>query len=139
MYLLDTNVVSELRRPDRAERRVRAWAEGIAEGEFHLSVITILEIERGILRLARRDEEQARQLRGWLEGGVLAGFADRIVPVTLEIARRSAALHVPDPVPERDALIAATALVHRMTVVTRNVGDFGRTGVEVLNPWEAGG
>lgn len=139
MYLLDTNVVSELRRADRAERRVRAWAEGVAESEFHLSVITILEIERGILLLARRDEEQARTLRAWLEGDVLASFAERVVPVTLEIARRCAAFHVPDPMPERDALIAATALVHRMTVVTRNTADFERTGVAVLNPWEAAG
>jgi hypothetical protein len=139
MYLLDTNVVSELRRLERAEPRVRAWAEGLAAGEFHLSVITILEIERGILLVARRDKEQARQLRAWLEGDVLAGFAERIVPVSLEIARRSAVLHVPDPMPERDALIAATALVHRMTVVTRNTADFERTGVAMLNPWQAAG
>jgi hypothetical protein len=135
MYLLDTNVVSELRRLDRAQPQVRAWAERTPGSGFYLSVVTILEVERGILLLARRDEEQAEQLRVWLEGDLLAGFEQRILPVDVPVVRRCAALHVPDRRPERDAMIAATALVHGLIVVTRNVADFERTGVKLLNPW----
>jgi hypothetical protein len=139
MYLLDTNVVSELRKGARADASVRAWAAAVPAATFFLSVVTLLEIERGILLMERRDAEQAKQLRRWLEGQILPDFGDRILPVDAAVARRCAALHVPDPLPAGDALIAATALVHALTVVTRNVGDFERTGAAVLNPWQAEG
>jgi predicted nucleic acid-binding protein len=98
-------------------------------------VITSLELELGTLLAERRDRSRGKILRAWLDDHVLPAFADRILPVDTAVARRSAALHVPDPRPIRDALIAATALVHGMTVVTRNVSDFESTGARVVNPW----
>ena len=138
MYVLDTNVVSELRKAKdgRADRHVVAWAVGIAPSALFLSVITIVEIELGVLRIERRDATQGAVLRSWLSDRVLPAFADRVLPIDTDVARRCAALHVPDPQTERDALIAATALVHGMTVVTRNVADFATTGVPVINPWQ---
>ena len=136
MYLLDTNVISELRRPDRAEENVRRWSRRIAAAELYLSAITVMEIELGILLVERRDPAQAAILRTWLEQGVLVNFSDRILAIDLPVARRCAALHVPDPRSERDAMIAATALVHGMTVVTRNTSDFAATGVSLLDPWQ---
>ncbi|HEY0033981.1 MAG TPA: type II toxin-antitoxin system VapC family toxin [Devosia sp.] len=135
MYLLDTNVVSELRRPAKAAAKVRDWAAGAPGGSFHLSVVTILEIQTGILLVGRRDEAQARSLQAWLDDDLLLQFDGRILAIDTDVARRCAALHVPDKRPERDALIAATALVHGLTVVTRNVRDFEATGVKLLNPW----
>lgn len=136
MYLLDTNVLSELRRPDRADENVRRWSRQIAAAELYLSAITVMEIELGILLVGQRDPAQAALLRAWLEQGVLVNFSDRILAVDLPVARRCAALHVPDPRSERDAMIAATALVHGMTVVTRNTSDFAATGVSLLDPWQ---
>ena len=138
MYLLDTNVVSELRkvRLGKADDRVAAWADKVETDRLHLSVISIEEIEIGVLRAERRDLAQGAGLRTWLEEFVLPAFAGRILPVDIAVARRSASLHVPDPHPIRDGLIAATALVHDLTLVTRNVGDFRGTGVNLLNPWE---
>jgi toxin FitB len=135
MFVLDTNVVSELRKPDRANVQVANWAAGIAVGELYLSAMSVLELELGILRMERKDRRQGAQLREWMEGQVLTEFAGRILPVDTTVARRSASLHVPDPMPERDAMIAATALVHGMTLVTRNMRDFQRTGVTTLDPW----
>jgi len=137
MYLLDTNVVSELRkaRAGRADENVVAWAAEAPAASLFLSVITIQELEIGILLAERRDPPQGSILRTWLEDHVLPAFADRILPVDVPVARRSAALHVPDPRPVRDALIAATALVHGLTLVTRNVVDFQPTEVKVLDPW----
>jgi len=135
MYLLDTNVLSELRRPDRADARVRAWAARQQPAQFWVSAITILELERGVLLIERRDARQGAQLRTWLEGSILRQFQDRVLVIDTAVARRCAALHVPDQRAERDALIAATALVHGMTVVTRNVADFAATQVPLLNPW----
>ncbi|HEY0413512.1 MAG TPA: type II toxin-antitoxin system VapC family toxin [Allosphingosinicella sp.] len=135
MYLLDTNVVSELRRPERADPRVLGWAAALPEASAFLSVVSLFELELGILLVARRDPEQAGHLRRWLEARIMPDFAGRMLPVDAAVARRCAALHVPDPRAERDALIAATALVHGMTVVTRNVGDFEGTGVALVNPW----
>jgi predicted nucleic acid-binding protein len=135
MFLLDTNVVSELRRRRRADRRVLDWAAALPEASAFISVVTLLEIERGILLLERRDPHRAGHLRRWLETHVLRDFGGRVLPVDAPVARRCAALHMPDPLPDRDALIAATALVHGMTVVTRNVGDFERTGVPLIDPW----
>ena len=137
MYLLDTNVISELRkaRAGKADRHVVAWAAPIALTQLFVSVITIHELEMGVLLAERRDPRQGRLLRTWLDGRVVAGFGARILPVETAVVRRSARLHVPDPRPFRDALIAATALVHGMTVVTRNVQDFEPTGVPIVNPW----
>ncbi len=135
MFLLDTNVISALRRPDRLPPEVAAWADNADVNEFYISAVSILEIEQGILAKERVDAPTGVILRTWFQNDVLTPFADRIVPIDTDVALRCAALHVPDPQPERDGLIAATALVHSMTVVTRNVGDFEPTGVAVLNPW----
>lgn len=139
MYLLDTNVISELRKAARADVFVRTWAEKTPANSFWLSAITVLELEIGVLRVERRDAAQGALLRQWLENWVLVRFGGRILGVDLEIARRGAQLHVPDPRPERDALIAATALTLGLTVVTRNVGDFEPMGVALINPWLAPG
>lgn len=136
-FLLDTNVISELRkRPGIADARVVAWANARASDDLFISVVTVLEIELGVARLERRDASAGRALRRWLEDGVLGGFAGRILSIGLAEARRAADLHVPDPRPERDAYIAATALVHGLTVVTRNVADFESIGVPLVDPWE---
>lgn len=132
--LLDTNVVSELRKP-RPDPNLAAWAETITKRDAFISVVTIREIEAGVLLVERRDADQGRLLRAWLEERVLLECADRLLDVDLAVARRAAALHVPDPRPERDALIAATALTHGLTVVTRNTSDFAPMGVAILNPW----
>jgi toxin FitB len=138
MYVLDTNVVSELRKAHdgKADRHVTAWAAGVPASSLFLSALSILELELGVLRIERRDAAQGMVLRAWLDERVLPAFADRVLAIDIEVARRCAGLHVPDPHGERDALIAATALVHGMVVVTRNVTDFGRTGARVINPWE---
>ncbi|MCY3775882.1 MAG: type II toxin-antitoxin system VapC family toxin [Candidatus Aminicenantes bacterium] len=137
MYLLDTNVVAELRKAQspKVDRNVLAWSNSVPVSSLHLSAITVMELEMGILLVARRDPAQGTILRTWLDGHVLPTFLDRILPVDTSVARRCARLHVPDPRPDRDALIAATALVHGMTM-TRNVRDFIPTGVETVNPWE---
>jgi toxin FitB len=137
MYLLDTNVVSELRKAKsgRIDRHVKAWAKGISTATLFLPVISILELEIGILLVERRDPSQGALLRSWMDGHVLPAFKNRILSVDTAVAQRCAALHVPNPRSDRDALIAATAFVHGMTVVTRNVGDFEPMGVATLNPW----
>lgn len=135
MYLLDTNVISELRKAARADALVRTWAENVPANSFWLSALTVLELEIGVLRVERRDAAQSALLRQWLENWVLVRFGERILGVDVAIARRAAQVHVPHPRPERDALIAATALTHGLTVVTRDVGDFEPMGVGVLNPW----
>jgi predicted nucleic acid-binding protein len=135
MFLLDTNVVSELRRPNKADRNVVAWAAAIPAASFFLSAISILEIELGALLVARRDAAQGAVLRTWIDDQILARFEARILAVDTVVAQRCARLHVPDPRAERDVLIAATAMVHGLTVVTRNVDDFEPTGVALLNPW----
>lgn len=137
MYLLDTNVVSELRKAKsgKADAGVIAWAAGLPASELFLSAISVLELEMGVLLVERRDAAQGVVLRSWLDKHVLPAFAERILPVDTAVARRCARLHVPDPRAERDALIAATALVRDLTVVTRNLGDFEATGVRLLNPW----
>ena len=139
MFLLDTNVVSELRRPERADANVRAWASNTPAELYAISVVTVLELERGTLLTERRDALQGAILRRWLQHEVLTRLATRILTIDVAIARRCASLHVPDPRPERDALIAATALTHRLTVVTRNTVDFEPMGVALLNPWLAAG
>jgi predicted nucleic acid-binding protein len=139
MYLLDTNVVSELRkaRAGKADGNVAAWAASVPVASLFVSVIAIQELEIGVLLVERRDPTQGKILRSWLQDHVLRAFADRILSVDITVARLSAGLHVPNPRPVRDALIAATALAHGLTVVTRNVADFESTGVPLLNPWGA--
>lgn len=139
MFILDTNVVSEIRkiRLGRADKNVAQWADSVDSVDLYLSAITVQELEMGVLLIERRDPPQGAIFRTWFESHVLPAFAGRILPVDTAVARRSAALHVPDPRPVIDSLIAATALVHGMTVVTRNVADFESSGVSFLNPWEA--
>ncbi len=135
MYLLDTNVISELRRPHRADKNMLAWADANSALSFFLSAISILEIELGALRIARRDNVRGAVLRAWIDEQVLPRFEGRILAIDTVVAQCCARLHVPDPRAERDALIAATAMVHGLTVVTRNVADFEPIGVPLLNPW----
>jgi len=139
MYLLDTNVVSELRkvRLGKADGHVADWADSMDAADLYLSVITIQELEIGILLAERRDPSQGALLRAWMNVHVIPAFTGRILAVDTAVAQRSARLHVPDPRPVRDGLIAATALVHSMTVVTRNVADFEPTGVPTFNPWSS--
>ena len=139
MYLLDTNVVSELRKGKtaKAHRNVSAWAKSVSVPTLFLSAISILELEIGILLMERRDCSQGAILRTWMQDYVLPTFDGRILSVDTPVAQRCAALHVPTPCSERDAMIAATAIVHGMTVVTRNVSDFEPTGVPIINPWQA--
>ncbi|MBX5066895.1 type II toxin-antitoxin system VapC family toxin [Rhizobium lentis] len=136
-YLLDTNVISELRKigDGKADPEVVAWINAANASDFYLSAITILELERGVLGVQRRDAKQGSRLRTWLDAHVRPQFAGRILPIDDAIATRSAHLHIPDRRNEADALIAATALVHNLTVVTRNVRDFDGTGVVIVDPW----
>lgn len=137
MLILDTNVISELRkvRLGKADKSVEKWADSVETVNLFSSVVVVQELEIGVLLAERRDMQKGAVLRAWFNNQVLPAFKDRILPVNLEIALCSAKLHVPDPRPVRDALIAATGLVHDMTVVTRNVNDFEPTGVKTLNPW----
>ena len=137
MFLLDTNVVSELRKVQsgKADWRVAAWLRNADPEQQFLSVVVLEELEIGVLLSERRDPQAGALLRKWLDGQVRQVFLRRTLPIDAAVALRSARLHVPDRRPVRDALIAATAFVHGMTVVTRNVADFAPTGVPTLNPW----
>lgn len=137
MFVLDTNVVSELRKAKagKADKNLTAWAASVPTVSLYLSAITILELETGVLLAERRDPVQGALLRTWLTNHVLPAFAGRVLAIDTAVAQRCAGLHVPAPRADRDAIIAATALVHGMTVVTRNVADFAPTGVRLVNPW----
>ncbi len=138
MFVLDTNVISELRkaRSGRANVGVTDWADSVHPTLMFMSVVSLHELEHGVLLAERRDPAQGKILRTWLETSVTTAFQDRLLPIDREIARRSAGLHVPDPAPFRDALIAATALHHGMTVATRNTQDFDRfSNLKIINPW----
>ncbi|MFM2435584.1 MAG: hypothetical protein RL063_1565 [Pseudomonadota bacterium] len=138
MYILDTNVVSEIRkiRLGKADKFVSQWSDSVNTAELYLSVITLQELEIGVLLAEYRDPAKGALLRGWLNKQVIPAFSGRILPVDTAVAIRSAKLNVPNPRPVRDGLIAATALVHGMTVVTRNISGFAPCGVALINPWE---
>lgn len=138
MFLLDTSVISELRKikAGKADLKVTQWAKDVNAADLFISCITVMELEMGVLSVERKDKTQGSLLRSWLEQQVLTEFSSRTLPIDTEVARRCAQLHIPDRRSERDALIAATALVHGMTVVTRNVSDFKSTKVLLLNPWD---
>jgi toxin FitB len=138
-YLLDTNVVSELRKvgDGKADPNVTAWVSTLDSHDLFISAITILELERGILSVQRRDIEQGSRLRSWMDGRVRPEFTERILSIDDAIATRCAHLHIPDRRNEADAIIAATALVHGLVVVTRNIQDFQGTGVVLVDPWHA--
>nr|WP_145552362.1 type II toxin-antitoxin system VapC family toxin [Variovorax boronicumulans] len=137
-FVLDTNVVSELRKvvAGKADANVAAWSNNVDAVDLYVSVITIMELELGVLAMERRDAAQGAVLRRWLEDQVLPEFAERTLPIDAAVARRCAGLHVPNRRSERDALIAATALVHGMAVATRNVSDFQATSVSLVDPWK---
>ena len=137
MFILDTNVISELRKAHtgKADTGVVEWAAKIDPVSLYMSVISIFELEKGVLLIERRDPAQGGLLRNWLEERVLTTFADRILAIDTAVSRRCATLHVPNPRSDRDAMIAATGLVHGMAIATRNVADFEPTGVPVFNPW----
>lgn len=138
MFLLDTNVISELRKAGsgKADKHVIAWAEQVTDSQLYISAVTVMELEMGVLAKERKDKAQGTLLRYWLEHNVLPAFAERTLAFDSSVARCCAGLHVPDRRSERDALIAATGIVHNMTVVTRNTDDFIETGVALLNPWQ---
>jgi len=136
MFILDTNVVSELRKARKADPNVRKWANALPAANLYISAITVLELELGILRIERRDRKQGAVLRAWMEAQVLPTFAGRVLGIDTPVARQCAALHVPNARSDRDALIAATAHVHGMTIATRNGKDFQSMGVDLVNPWD---
>jgi len=135
MFLLDTNVLSELRRPERTHPNVAAWASKTSVADFYISSISLMEIELGALLAARKDAAHGLTLRNWIDRQILVQFKDRILAFDAAVAQRCARLHVPTPRPHRDAQIAATALSHRLTVVSRNVKDFAVAGLDLLDPW----
>jgi len=137
MYLLDTNVISEIRKVNlgKANAGVAEWTRQASQSLMYVSVISLMEIEQGILRLERRDTVQASLLKNWLHNKVLPSFDDNVVNIDQRVALACAALHVPDKQPANDSLIAATALIHDLTLVTRNTSDFIHTGVKLLNPF----
>ncbi len=137
MFLIDTNVLSELRKGSRVDLNVSNWFRAQDKLKLYLSVVTILEIEIGARRMLRRDPCQGQAFRDWIDRNVVPTFDSRILDINRAIMIRCAELHVPDPKPDHDALIAATAHVYRLTLVTRNVRDFSKMGVAVVNPFEA--
>jgi toxin FitB len=135
-FLLDTNVVSEIRRP-RPDPNVQAWLASVPEADLHLSVLVVGEIRQGVERLRRRDPARAAPYEAWLSE-LARRFADRLVPLTVEVCEEWGRLNVPDPLPVVDGLMAATAKVRGWTFVTRNVADLARTDVRLLDPFGTG-
>lgn len=136
MIILDTNVVSELRKQStgRCDNNVSQWSESIDISNTYLSVITVLEIELGIRQIERRDKTQAGVLQDWFDK-LMSVYENRLIPIDKPVALQAAALHVPDPKPERDALIASCALAHGSALATRNTKDFKHMGLKLINPW----
>jgi toxin FitB len=134
-FLVDTNVIAELRKGTRANPNVRAWFDTLDSDAIAISVLTVGEIRRGIENLRRRDQVTARAIERWLHR-LLADHAERIVSINEAVAEQWGRLNVPDPIPVIDGLLAATALVHGFTLATRNLRDVARTGVTVVNPFE---
>jgi len=132
-FLLDTNVISELRKP-HPDPGVDRWFAGVDPNDLFLSVLVVGELRQGVERLARRDPAQAAPLERWLQE-LMSSFTDRLVPITAPIADRWGRLNVPNPLPAIDGLLAATALEHDWTLVTRNEADVVSTGARLLNPW----
>jgi toxin FitB len=139
VFLIDTNVLSEFRllHDNRADKAVAAWASLHDPDTFFMSAVTLMEAEIGIRRMEWRDPRQGRVLRDWFNGVILPRYRTRILPIDDRVATLAATFHVPNPAPFADSLIAATAIIHGMTIVTRNVRDFGFPSVAVLNPWDA--
>jgi predicted nucleic acid-binding protein len=133
-FLLDTNVVSEARKP-RPHPRVAAWFNSVSGSELYISVLVVGEIRQGIDRLRHRDPGQAGVYEAWL-GLLRRDYGDRVIPITARVAEEWGRLSAPDPLPAIDGLMAATARVHDLTFVTRNVADVTDTGVRVLNPFD---
>ncbi len=136
MFILDTNVISELRKgkSNQSDAVVR-WSKTQPASQLFLSVVTLFELERGVLLLERSTPSEGINLRLWFDN-VKLKFGDRVLPYVLETATVCASLHLPNPRPERDAMIAATAIEHKFTVVTRNVADFANMGIDLINPWQ---
>ncbi len=139
MFLLDTNVVSELRKvkAGKADKNVTKWSKSVDANDLFISVITLQEIELGILLMEKKDATQGALLRKWFVDQVIPTFAERTLVVDPAVAKTCAAINAESIRPYRDGFIAATALVHRMTLVTRDVGDFEGTCVALVNPWKA--
>jgi len=135
-YLLDTNVISELRKGERADANVRAWFGGLEDGEIYLSVLTIGEIRRGVENVRRRDPDSAAALDSWV-ARLSEAHRDRILPIDRAIAEEWGRMNVPDPLPVVDALLAATAKVSGLTFATRNIADVESAGVELLDPFSS--
>ena len=139
MLLLDTNVVSEMRKivAGRADPSVELWASNVDDTTAFVSVITLHELEHGVLLAERRNQAGAATLRQWLDNDVRDAFSNRVLGIDLAVAKLAASLHVPDPAPINDAYIAATALVHNLTMATRNLADFTRfPHLDIVNPWD---
>ena len=135
-FLLDTNVVSELRKGERADAGVRAWFDEHTSDQLWLSVLVVGELRRGVELLRRRDKRAGKRLGDWL-ATITSEYGDRIIPITTEVCERWAMLNVPDPLPVIDGLLAATALERDLVLVTRNTADVERTGVALVNPFDA--
>lgn len=133
-YLLDTSVVSELRKGPRCDANALGWFEALDDEDVFLSVLVVGEIERGIERIRGRDPRSATRLRRWLSN-LVTTFDDRILPVTRSIARTWGKMGTPDPIPTVDGLLAATAQVHGLILATRNVTDVQHLDIELINPF----
>ena len=135
MFLLDTNVLSELRvGKANPSADVRRWAASVPGNQLYLSAISVLELETGVLLMERKDAQQGQMLRSWLRG-VMREFSSQVLPFGSTTAVLCAAMHVPDRRPDRDGMIAATAKEHGYTIATRNTADFDGRGVQLFNPW----
>jgi predicted nucleic acid-binding protein len=134
-FLLDTNVISELRKGPRTNPGVRDWFDGVAGEDVHLSVVVIGELRQGIERVRKRDARSAANLERWLDV-LVEDYGARILPVDLAVADLWGRLNVPDPLPAIDGFLAATALIHDLTLVTRDVRGVKSTGVATLNPFK---